>query len=105
MDRRNIPPFLAGKFSPSPGQQDRLFVPNNLIFSHLSFSKGENSVLCPNQINKALLPLKKGGRGGFLHKPFSTGSTATEFLMNPGKIYDRVHAVSRKPFTSKLLAA
>ena len=34
------------------------------------FQRGKFGILYRNQIKKALLPLKKGGREGFLGKPF-----------------------------------
>jgi hypothetical protein len=71
LDVRNVPPILAGKFLPPPGQQDRSLLPSVLFFSQLPFFKGGNPLCKVNGIKKALLPLKKGGREGFLGRLFN----------------------------------
>jgi hypothetical protein len=40
LEIRNIPPILAGKILPSPGQQGRLFVSIDFIYSQLALMKG-----------------------------------------------------------------
>jgi hypothetical protein len=47
---------------------------------HSAFSNGEKPSLLANTEEKAPLPLKKGGREGFLEKPFSNFGTDTFFV-------------------------
>jgi hypothetical protein len=56
LEKRNVPPVLACKFLPSPGQQPKLSEAPVQFFHTFPFSKGE--VLSP--------PFVKGGWEGFL---------------------------------------
>jgi hypothetical protein len=56
--------------SPSPYPLPSRERGNYLIFSHLPFFKGGKKNLLWKAFRKALLPLKKGGREGFLSPHF-----------------------------------
>jgi hypothetical protein len=40
LDLRKVPPILAGKFLPPPGQQDRFFLPSVLFFHSFPWGGG-----------------------------------------------------------------
>jgi hypothetical protein len=65
--------FRQGKIGGPGDVRERLFPPSICIFLQLPFSKvGKGGRNLPSNSQKALLPLKKGGREGFLARPFQS---------------------------------